>query len=171
MSPTIAACTLGTCLLAATIAAGATGPSWFEARTTGARTLTLRGSAEFGSVPSLGEQSPFVITLGAHSAMGAVVLTRRDGARPEPGVYRLAEESVDGIQALVVTGPPDRPTGVYRARSGLLTVTSSDSSAVTGRFEIDAMGYDVADPLEEDRPLRVHGLFTAAPGSAAARDN
>lgn len=163
MRPSTATWILGTCLLAVTIAAGATSASWFEARTSGARDLTLRGPAEFGSVPSLRDESPFVITLGAHASSGAVVLTRRNGVRPEPGMYPLTEGAADAIQALVVTGSPERPTGVYRARGGWLTITRSEGDLVAGRFDIDAMGYDAADPLEEDRPLRVHGSFTATP--------
>jgi hypothetical protein len=164
MNPTTAVYALGTCLLAATVAAGATAPSWFEARTTGVKTVTLRGSAEFGSVPALGAESPFVITLGAESPTGAVVFTRRNGARPEPGVYSLAEDSPEAIQALVVTGPPTRPTGVYRARSGRLTITRSAEDLVVGRFDMEAAGYEAADPLEEDRALRVRGGFRAMEG-------
>lgn len=44
---------LGTCLLAATVAAGSASPSWFEARTTGAKALALRGAAEFGVVDGM----------------------------------------------------------------------------------------------------------------------
>jgi hypothetical protein len=163
MSATNTVQVLGACIMAATIAASATPTSWFEARTSGAKELMLRGSAEFGTVPSLQEDSPFVISLGAYSRSGAVVLTRRSGARLEPGVYRLAEESVDAIQALVVTGPPERPTGVYRAKTGLLTITRSDTGVVAGYFEMDAMGYATSDPLEEDRPMQVRGAFTASP--------
>ena len=39
--------TMGACLLAATLAATHAKSSWFEAHTTRAKVLTLRGSAEF----------------------------------------------------------------------------------------------------------------------------
>ena len=107
---------LGTCLLAATMAAaGQVGPSWFEAYATGARTLALHGPAEFGSVGAEAGSPAFVLTLGANSPAGAVLFTRANGDRPEPGVYRLGDDPADGIQALVVTGPVTRPTGAFRA--------------------------------------------------------
>jgi len=160
-TPTLYA--LGTCLLAATMAAGATVPSWFEAHTSGAKVVALHGAAEFGTVAAGDESGPFVLTLGADSPDGAVLFTRRNGIRPEPGVYRLAADSADVIQALVVMGPPTRPTGAFRARSGTLTITRSRGDFIAGRFAIDAVGYEAADPADEDRALRVSGRFTATP--------
>lgn len=163
MNATIGLYALGTCVLAATMAVSPTGPSWFEARTTGARELTLNGNAEFGLVGASDSTGPFVITLGAESATGAVVFTRQSGFRPGPGVYRLGEEPAGMVQALVVTGSPEWPTGAYRARAGSLTITRSEGEYVAGHFEIHAVGFDADDPLDEERTLRVQGTFTAEP--------
>ena len=140
-------------------------PSWFEARTTGAKALALQGSAEFGVVDGDVGPGAFVLTLGADSPTGAVVFTWPSGPRPEPGVYPLAIDPASGIQALVVTGSPTAPTGAFRARGGTITLTRSRDSFLEGRFEIHATGFEAADPLDEERQLVVRGEFTAAAGS------
>jgi hypothetical protein len=150
--------------MAATMAVSPTGPSWFEARTTGAKALTLRGTAEFGAVTDGSGAGPFVLTLGAESPTGAVVFTDRTGVRPEPGIYRLGADPEQAIQALVITGSPEWPTGAYRARGGRLTITRSSGEFVAGHFDIDAEGYEATNPLDEERTLRVRGTFTATPG-------
>lgn len=161
-TPTLYA--LGTCLLTAALATAATGPSWFEARTTGAASLTLSGPAEFGPVAQPGDGGRFVITLGAESPTGAILFTRPANSRPEAGVYQVAADAPGAIQALVVTGAPTRPTGAYHARTGTLTITTSRDDFIAGEFEIDAVGYSASEPADEDRELRVRGTFTATPG-------
>lgn len=149
-------------LLSATAAAVPPAPATYVAEVRGATTATLRGSAEFG--PARGsEDGPFVITLGARAADGAVVLTRWDGTRPWAGEYRVTEDSTDGLQALVVTGPIEHPTGVFRARTGTVSITSSSLRHMAGRFEMYAVGFLAAEPEREDRELRVRGSFTASP--------
>jgi hypothetical protein len=158
---------LGTCLLTLTLAAR-TSDSRFEAHATGARTLTLRGNAEYGPVRGTQGTGPFVITLGASSSTGAVLFTLHDGGRPKPGIYPLSDDPSKGVQALVVTGSPSRATGAYRAQGGTLTVTRSDSSHLEGRFTIDAMGFDAASSENEEQELTVFGKFSAAAGSRGA---
>lgn len=137
--------------------------SGYEARLTGAYSVELRGAtAEFGTVPVPG--GPFVLTLGAMSEHGAVVLTRWDGRRPAAGTYPIAPgPSSEGIQALVVTGGPARPTGVFRARDGTVTITASGGTRVAGRFEMEAEGFLASAPEREDRRLSVKGSFSASP--------
>jgi hypothetical protein len=154
---------VGMYLLAATMAAANARPSWFEARTSGVRTLTLGGSAEFGPVGEPAAPGAFVVTLGAESASGAVVLTRTGGTRPEPGTYALSGDPAADMQALVVTGSPNRPTGVFRARGGQVTITRSGPGRIEGHFDIDAVGFEAATPADEDRELAVSGAFTASP--------
>jgi hypothetical protein len=154
---------LGTCLLTLTLAAH-TPDSKFEAHATGARTLTLRGAAEFGPVRGNAGEGPFVITLGATSSTGAVLFTLHDGSRPKPGVYRVSADPSKGIQALVVTGSPTRSTGAYRAQGGTLTVTRSDSTHLEGRFTIDAVGFDASNLENEEQELTVFGTFNAEAG-------
>jgi hypothetical protein len=152
---------LGLYLLTGLLAAFTAGPPWFVAHTAGADELTLRGPAEFGSVGGAAGRGPFVLTLGAESATGAVVFTWADGTRPEPGVYPVSEAAAAGIRALVVTGPSTRPTGAFRARAGTLTITRSSGDAIEGRFELEAVGFQAADPENEERGLVVRGAFSA----------
>jgi hypothetical protein len=161
--------TLGLYLLALTLAASAPKASWFEARTTGAKTLTLQGAAEFGAGAPDTEHTPFVIALGADSPDGAVIFTRQDGGRPEPGVYPLDAGAAGGVQALVVTGSPTRPNGAFHARSGTLTITGSRVDFIEGRFDIDAVGFEAAEPGDESRELAVRGAFTASAGARPGR--
>jgi hypothetical protein len=159
---------LAICLLVGTIAARRASRSWFEARTAGATALTLSGTAEFGPVDTAGGAGTFVLTLGASSPTGAVLITSRTGAPTAPGVYLVGEDPRSELQALVVTGSATRPTGVYRARAGMLTITGmrrdveGGLSAMEGRFEIDAAGFEAAAPADETRELRVRGSFTAS---------
>lgn len=150
-------------LLSATAVAMPAAPAAYVAEVRGAATATLRGPAEFGRARG-SHEGPFVITLGARAEDGAVVLTRWDGGRPWAGEYQIsAEPSADGIQALIVTGPVDRPTGVFRAHRGTVSITSSSLRHMAGRFELDAIGFFAAEPDREDRELRVRGSFTANP--------
>ena len=161
--------TLGLYLLAITLAASAPRSSWFEARTTGARTITMRGAAEFGpGAPDAGN-APFVLSLGAESSAGAVIFTRQGGGRFEPGVYPLEVGGAGSVQALVVTGSPTRPTGAFHARTGTLTITRSRDDGMEGRFDIDAVGFEASDPGDEGKELVVKGAFTASPGTQPGR--
>jgi hypothetical protein len=161
--------TLGLYFLTMTLAAFAPKASWFEARTTGARTITMSGTAEFGDGAPEAAQAPFVISLGAESSAGAVIFTRPGGGRLETGVYPLEVEGERSVQALVVTGSPTRPTGAFHARSGVLTITRSQGDLVEGRFDIDAVGFEASDPGDEGKELVVRGVFTASPGKQPAR--
>ncbi|HEY7634879.1 MAG TPA: hypothetical protein VH763_05020 [Gemmatimonadales bacterium] len=152
---------LATCTLTVVLAAGTASPSRFEAHTTGAKELTLGGSAEFGPVRGTDGAGPFVLTLGAQSATGAVLFTAADDIQPGPGVYRLSTDPSRGIHALVLTGSPDRPTGVFRARGGELTITGSRGDRIEGSFQLDAIGFEAANPNDETRELSVHGTFRA----------
>ena len=161
--------TLGLYLLAMTLAASAPRASWFEAHTTGAKTLTLQGAAEFGPGAGTPAEAPFVLTLGAESPTGAVVFTRPNGRRPGPGVYPLDADGPATIHALVVTGSPTHPTGAFQARRGTLTITRSREDHLEGRFDIDAVGFEAATPDDEGRELVVRGAFTASSSARPAR--
>jgi hypothetical protein len=109
----------------------------FAATVTGAERALPRGEATFGAADS----ATFTITLGAHARDGAVVLTRRSGAAPRPGVYRIAEigeADSSEFHALYLAGPAEHATGAYRAASGTLEVFSVTASGMEGRFEFDA---------------------------------
>jgi hypothetical protein len=153
--------TLAACLVVASAAGMTTSRSWFEAYTSGARTVALRGSASYGRVAE-GDSGAFVITLGAGAPDGAVLFTRPDGPPLTPGVYRLSEDPAQGIQALVVTGPASHPTGAYRAQRGTLTIGSARGDLLDGYFSLDAVGFDADQPADDQRELRVQGAFTAS---------
>jgi hypothetical protein len=105
-----------------------------------------------------------VVTLGVTSERGAVVFTRWDGRAPAPGTYTITAEPVpDGIQALIVTGPPTRPTGVFRAKSGSLVVTRSTGRGISAHFQMQALGFTTDAPEQEDREVSVRGAFSATP--------
>ena len=161
--------TLGLYLLTMTLAASAPRASWFEARTTGARMITMRGTAEFGAGAPEAAPAPFVISLGAESSAGAVIFTLPDGSRPATGVYPLEVDGPRHLQALVVTGSPTHPTGAFHARAGVLTITRSQDDLIEGRFDIDAVGFEASDPGDEGKELVVRGVFTASPGAQPAR--
>ncbi len=117
-----------------------------------------------------GHPGAFVITLGAHGEDGAVVISRWNGTRPGPGTYGVgAEPAEDGVTALVVTGSPHRPGGVFRARHGTVTITRSSATSLAGRFELQARGFLVSEPGAEGRELTVSGSFTAAADDRASR--
>jgi hypothetical protein len=156
---------LGICLVAVMAAAGSSDSPRFEARTSGAQTLELEGSAEFGVVEGDVGPGAFVLTLGAESPTGAVLFTWPSGPRPGPGVYPVAENAA-GVRALVLTGAATAPTGAFRAHGGTLTVTRSRKGLLEGTFDINTAGFEAETPMDEERPLVVRGEFTARPGSA-----
>ncbi|HET8834849.1 MAG TPA: hypothetical protein VFN08_08975 [Gemmatimonadales bacterium] len=156
--------TLGLYLLAMTAAGSTPKASWFEARTTGARMITMRGTAQFGDGAPDAAQAPFVISLGAESSAGAVIFTRPGGGRLEPGTYPLEVEGPHSVQALVVTGSPTHPTGAFHARTGVLTITRSRNDLIEGHFDVDAVGFEASDLADEGKQLVVRGAFTALPG-------
>jgi hypothetical protein len=139
-------------------------PARFEARTSGAESLSLRGSAEFGAVADGAGSGWFVLALGPESPAGTVVFTWPDGKRPEAGVYELSDFDSPSVRALVVTGSPTAPRGAFRARSGTVTITRSSEDAIQGQFVFEATGYGANDPGDEDQWLEVQGSFTARSG-------
>jgi hypothetical protein len=79
------------------------------------------------------------------------------------GRYRISDRGNGGdeILALVMTGLSTSPTGVFRGRSGWLVVTAASDHLLTGRFEVDGVGFLAAEPGMEDRPVSVTGSFSA----------
>ena len=149
-----------------------TGPSSFHAELGGDVTGTAWGEAEFGPVQNPDRSSgAFVVSLGVCGQQSAVLFTRRSGIPLAVGRYRIAEpaNSEDEILALVLTGSPTRPTGVFHGESGWLVVTAASDLFTAGQFHIDAIGFAAADPGQEDRHVNVTGSFTAAAASSSFR--
>ena len=126
----------------------------FAATVVGAERAMPRGEATFGAVAASGTRA-FTITLGAHGATGAVVLTGLEGHAPRSGIYPIAEigDPAGRFHALYVAGPAERPTGAYRATRGTLEVFSATATGIEGRFEFDA--------ADDDAGVKVSGWFTA----------
>lgn len=139
--------------------------SMFEAETHGAIQVDPSGSAEFATMANKGAPL-FTLSMGAYSEQGAIVLTR-GGSRPEAGVYPVSSnwsERGSDFHGLVVTGSPSKPTGVFHARSGSVTITSSTADRISGTFELHGTGFLADSPENEDRELVVTGSFSANAG-------
>ena len=146
--------------------------SSFRAEVSGDVISNAWGDAEFGAVQTADHSSAaFVVSLGVCGEQSAVLFTRRSGAPLEVGRYRISEHAngADEILALVLTGSPTRPTGVFRGESGWLVVTEASERFTAGQFQIDALGFLAAEPQREDRRVNVTGSFTATTGSSSFR--
>lgn len=121
------------------------------------------GTATYGVVESPDGPQVFTLSLGADSASGSVLFTRTNGGRIFPGTYAIGgrDDGTDEIRALVVTGTAAHPTGVFRAQSGQLIVTSTDDNVIRGRFKLDATGFVASAPDDETRRIEAVGMFTA----------
>jgi len=122
------------------------------------------GEAEFGAVQGGdGPSSRFVLSLGVRGSQSAILFTRMSGTPLGVGRYRISDRGngADEVLAQVMTGLPNNPTGVFRGRSGWLIVTAASDHLLTGRFQVDGVGFLAADPRMEDRPVSVTGSFSA----------
>jgi hypothetical protein len=146
-------------------AAGATGHSSYLAEVRGDIVASASGDAEFGAISAAdGSSAAITVSLGARSQQSAILFTRRSGAALGVGRYRISDagNGADEIQALVMTGSATDPTGVFRGQSGWLEVTAASDRILTGRFEVDGVGFLAVEPEVEDRPVNVAGWFSAA---------
>ena len=144
----------------ATIGAG----SSFNASVFGAVTAAASGTAVYGRVRG-DERSPaFTISLGGAEAGPSILFTRQGGPLT-PGTYPITDEdSPAGVRALVMTGSAHRPDGVFRADSGVLTVTAATDSSLSGEFRLRAGGFVADAPADEGRRITASGRFDAVPG-------
>jgi hypothetical protein len=139
-------------------------PSSFLADVRGHVTTNSWGEAEFGAVQGGdGPPSGFVVSLGARGGRSAILFTRMSGAPLGVGRYQISdpENGAAELMALVMTGSPTNPTGVFRGRWGWLVVTAASDDLVTGRFQFDGGGFLAAEPRAEDRAVSVAGSFSA----------
>ncbi len=123
------------------------------------------GQARFGVAGGVGgAPAVFTISLGAGSEEGSVLFTRQSGAPLVPGIYTVSDrgDGTDDVRALVVTGSPTRPTGVFQGESGELVITSVSGGIIHGSFRVEARGFLAADPEVDDRTVRVAGSFAAS---------
>ncbi|HEU5153175.1 MAG TPA: hypothetical protein VFU03_00435 [Gemmatimonadales bacterium] len=144
-------------------------PSTFRAAIRGAVGIAVNGESEFGTAWS-SEGNRFSLTMGTNTE-AAVVLSRNVVARPGTGVYHITPETMkdDGaFHGVVVTGEPSHPTGVFRIKSGMITVTSSSVERMSGTFEMQAEGFLATDMDNETRTVTVSGSFSATPSAPSA---
>jgi hypothetical protein len=140
------------------------GHSSFLGEVHGAMTATPRGDAIFGTVAAVdGQPGSFSLSLGARGDDGAVLFSRASGARLSIGTYSITarDDGADDVRALVVTGSPTRPTGVFQARTGELVITAVSDSTIRGFFRMEATGFLAAEPEREDRTVTAAGTFAA----------
>jgi hypothetical protein len=151
---------------------GTIGASSFHAVIRGDVTGTAWGEAEFGAVQNP-DRSPgaFVVSLGVCGEQSAILFTRRSGAALDVGRYRISAGADDEneVLALVLTGSPTRPTGVFSGEAGWLVVTAASARLTAGQFHIDAVGFTTAEPRREDRHVNVTGSFSARSASSSFR--
>jgi hypothetical protein len=141
-----------------------TRPGSFTGAIAGDVRLELSGDAKFGTVDGHGvEPTVFTLSLGTGNTDGSLLFTRPSGRRLTPGTYAITgrDDGTDDVRALVFTGSAERPTGVFRGRSGWLVVTSVSDNVIRGSYRVDATGFLAADPAAEDKEIRATGNFTA----------
>jgi hypothetical protein len=129
----------------------------------GAATIIARGTTQAGPSGTL-EDPYYTITLGGPDGAAAAVFTRAGSTPPPVGVYPVGERELggNGFSGLIITGMPAHPTGVFRAQTGTLTITTATSERLVGRFELHAVGYLTASPRQDDQAVTAMGGFTAA---------
>ena len=146
--------------------------SSFHAEVRGDVTSEAWGEAEFGAVLNPDRSSgAFVVSLGVCGRQSAILFTSRSWTPLTAGRYRVSEraDGADEILALVLTGSPTRPSGVFHGESGWLVVTAASDRSVAGRFHLEAIGFVAAEPRREDRHVNVTGSFSADSASSSFR--
>jgi hypothetical protein len=136
--------------------------SAFRADISGAVAASLAGEAEFG-VPEGAAGSGTVVSLGVRGGQSAILFTRTVDVPLAVGRYPITDfgGQMDEVVALIVTGQSTSPKGVFRGQSGWLEVISVSEDWVTGRFQVDGVGFLAATPDVEDRRITVTGTFAA----------
>jgi hypothetical protein len=136
----------------------------FTAELSGDATAEFFGDATFARVEGgIGAPTVFTLDLGQESAGGAILFTRLSDSRLGLGTYTISDRGAgsDDLQALVMLGGAERPTGVFRAQSGTLTISYASDSLLTGSFTLGATGFMAAEPAREDRQVAASGSFRA----------
>ena len=136
-----------------TLAACGSAPerSGFEARIRGGVDATMRGATSY---------SPSSLTLSNDDGIGAVVFGPPDGGLTR-GIYGVGPTTPEStrVDALVITGTPSRPAGVFRGRDGTLTVTTATDQRLAGHFDLTAAGIRTDSALRDSTNVHVSGSF------------
>jgi hypothetical protein len=170
---------LGTGIIALTagafITAGAAATlkqaSYFEASVQGGMSARPAGDVAFGVVGDSGSGvSAFTITLGGEDSSGAILFTSLDGRMPAPGRYEVSDTAGIGFRAMYVAGSAERPTGLFRAKRGILEITASSPEHISGHFSFTGAGFLAIDPSDEGSEVKVSGAFISTQAPAARPD-
>lgn len=134
----------------------------FTLELTGAVALRTAGRVEHGSTGNAAEPW-YTITLGGRDGAAAVVFTRRTPIPSGPGRYLVGEGQLasDGFSALIITGPPSHPTGVFQVQHGVLRLVNAGSSQLSGEFELHAAGFLSEAPEQDEWAITARGRFNA----------
>jgi hypothetical protein len=166
-------------LFLASLMAAATAPDYprgparassFQAEIRGDLSASASGEAGFGPVHTVDQSSAaFVVSLGICGEQSAILFTRGSEVPLTEGRYRISSRAsgTEQVSALVLTGSPSHPTGVFPGESGWLIVTGSSDRLMTGRFQFDATGFLAAEPQREGRRVNVTGSFSATPAGSS----
>jgi hypothetical protein len=136
----------------------------FTATLTGDVTAQISGDASFSRIRGgIGAPAVFTLNLGENNSRGAVLFTRMSGEPLGRGTHVISDrwDDTDDFRALVLLGPASHPSGVFRAQSGTLTITSASENELAGSFSLEASGFTAADPEHDGRALSASGSFTA----------
>jgi hypothetical protein len=136
----------------------------FAAVLAGDVSAEIWGDATFSRVlGGVGAPTVFTLNLGQDNTRGTILFTRMSSARLGFGSYAISDrwDGSDDIHAVVLVGPALHPTGVFRAQSGRLTISSASDSVLTGSFIFEASGFTSAAPDNEDQRVAASGSFRA----------
>lgn len=131
--------------------------------------LTIEGSSHLVAVGEAGfrrggsgRRGVFSLELGSNSHDAAVLFAASDTGPVGPGTYAVDDRpGSPALHALVVTGSPMQPTGVYRAQAGTLTLRAAAGGQLDGTFDLWALGFTAVRPQHDREVITVAGSFTA----------
>jgi hypothetical protein len=104
----------------------------------------------------------FSLELGGRSGEGAVLFATEGMGPVAPGRYTVDDRPGPGaLHALVFTGTPTAPTGIYRVQGGSLTVRSAGQGVIEGSFDLRAIGFKAEQLQQDDQVISVAGSFMA----------
>jgi hypothetical protein len=106
--------------------------------------------------------APFSLELGSTSHDAAVLFAASGPGPVGPGIYTVDDRPGGaGLHALVVTGSPLKPSGVYRAQAGTLTMRAAADGRLEGTFDLRALGFTAEHPRHDHAVITVAGSFMA----------
>lgn len=134
--------------------------STFEATVSGTAQASLGGQAAFATQTEDGQTVTAVGLLDRTDDEDAAFLVFE--GRPSAKTYRVADEEVGALLVLHGTGDEG---ALYVAETGTVTLARSETSRMTGTFDVTAVSL-----VDEDETVRLRGTFSAKPGTVSTPD-